>query len=58
MNQELSMSPNLLVAALQNRLPNLRKQTLFLYKGERHSYGELHVSCGRRETEDTELCHQ
>ena len=29
MNQELSMSPNLLVAALQNRLPNLRKQTLF-----------------------------
>lgn len=29
MNQELSMSPNLLVAALQKRLPSLRKQTLF-----------------------------
>mgnify|MGYP007100773974 CR=1 FL=1 len=58
MNQELSMSPNLLVAALQNRLPNYESRHCFLYKGERHSYGELHVSCGRRETEDTELCHQ
>ena len=51
MNQELSMSPNLLVAALQ-------KPASEFTKAERHSYGELHVSCGRRETEDTELCHQ
>lgn len=29
MNQELSMSPNLLVAALQKKLLNLRKQTSF-----------------------------
>ncbi len=59
MNQELSMSPNLLVAALQKPASEFTKATFcFLYKGERHSYGELHVSCGRRETEDTELCHQ
>ena len=59
MNQELSMSPNLLVAALRKTGFRIyESRHCFLYKGERHSYGELHVSCGRRETEDTELCHQ
>ena len=59
MNQELSMSPNLLVAALQKPASEFTKADIVSYiKGERHSYGELHVSCGRRETEDTELCHQ
>ena len=67
MNQELSMSPNLLVAApSKTGFRIYESRHCFLYKGERHSYGELHVSCGETEdtdtkqtgTEDTELCHQ
>ena len=55
MNQELSMSPNLLVAALQKPASEFTKADIVSYIKEN---GELHVSCGRRATEDTELCHQ
>ena len=34
MNQELSMSPNLLVAALQKPASEFTKAHCFLYKGE------------------------
>ena len=58
MNQELSMSPNLLVAALQKPASEFTKSRhRFLYKGEWNHYGELHVSCCRRAVENFELCH-
>ena len=53
MNQELSMSPNLLVAALQKPASEFTKADIVSYIKENDI-----VSCGRRETEDTELCHQ